>query len=119
MTRHHQIDYIEITVEDPARAKEFYGSAFGWQFNDYGPEYAGIRGGEGEVGGLGRGNPADAGPLTILYSDDLDATLQGVKEAGGTITREPYDFPGGRRFHFQDPDGNDLAVYTEVDENQH
>jgi predicted enzyme related to lactoylglutathione lyase len=121
---HHTIDYIEIPVTDVAAAKEFYGSAFGWQFNDYGPDYAGIRAadGEGEVGGL---NPvaADAsaregtgGPLVILYSDDLEASASAVEAAGGTVVDPPFDFPGGRRFHFTDPSGNRLGVWTEAPE---
>ncbi|MPZ53152.1 MAG: VOC family protein [Acidimicrobiia bacterium] len=117
MAGHHRIDYIEFTVTDPSRSRDFYGMAFGWEFNDYGPDYSGIRDDDGEAGGLARGNPQEAGPLPILYSEDLDSTLQSVRDAGGTITQEPYDFPGGRRFHFRDPDGNDLAVYTDVEEN--
>lgn len=112
---HHAIDYIELNVADLAAAKEFYGSAFGWTFNDYGPDYAGIRSpdGDGEVGGL---NPARApqrgGPLVLLYSDDLDATVEAVLGAGGEVVESPYDFPGGRRFHFADPSGNELGVWA-------
>jgi predicted enzyme related to lactoylglutathione lyase len=112
---HHAIDYIELMVTDLPAAKEFYSSAFGWAFNDYGPEYAGIRSpdGEGEVGGL---NPARApqrgGPLVLLYSDDLDATVTAVESAGGRILEGPYEFPGGRRFHFADPSGNELGVWA-------
>jgi uncharacterized protein len=110
---HHGIDYVELTVRDLAAAKQFYAEAFGWKFNDYGPEYAGIRGGDREVGGLHR---ADAlrlgGPLVILYSDDLDVSLAAVRSAGGRIVREPFSFPGGRRFHFADPSGNELGVWS-------
>lgn len=111
--QHHGIDYIEFTVTDMAEAKRFYGEAFGWEFNDYGPEYAGIRGGAGEVGGFRLGTEVAAGgPLVVLYSEDLEATLEGVREAGGRITTEPFEFPGGRRFHFEDPSGNELAVWA-------
>lgn len=111
---HHGIDYIEFTVTDMAEAQRFYGAAFGWAFTDYGPEYAGIRKGEGEAGGLRLDSEvAGGGPLVILYSADLEATLASVRAAGGTITTEPFDFPGGRRFHFRDPSGNELAVWSE------
>jgi len=111
--RHHAIDYIEISVRDVAAAKRFYGAAVGWQFNDYGPGYAGIRGADREMGGLALAdNVATGGPLVVLYSRDLDATLAAVRAAGGEITKNPFTFPGGRRFHFRDPSGNELAVWS-------
>ncbi|MCY1141195.1 VOC family protein [Actinoplanes sp. Pm04-4] len=111
---HHVIDYIEITVGDLAAAKRFYGEAFGWQFNDYGPEYAGIRRGAGEVGGLRAGEPVGVGgPLVLLFSSDLDASVEAVRAAGGQVVEGPYEFPGGRRFHFTDPSGNELGVWSE------
>ncbi len=114
---HHSIDYIEFTVADLAEAKRFYGAAFGWRFNDYGPEYAGIVGDGKEAGGLRQdAQVARGGPLVVLYSSDLDATLQRVRQAGGRIVTEPYGFPGGRRFHFADPSGNELAVWSETAE---
>ena len=111
--RHHAIDYIEITVRDVGEAKQFYGAAFGWRFADYGPTYAGIQGDEHEMGGLAQGEPlGPGGPLVVLHSHDLDATLSSVRSAGGAIVKEPYAFPGGRRFHFTDPSGNELAVWA-------
>jgi len=111
---HHAIDYIELTVIDMAAAKRFYGGAFAWQFNDYGPDYAGLRGEGREVGGLVRTDDLRlGGPLVVLFSNDLDASLQAVRDAGGAITTEPFEFPGGRRFHFTDPSGNELAVWAE------
>ncbi len=111
---HHAINYIEISVTDMAEAKRFYGAAFGWQFNDYGPDYAGIQKEGGEAGGLSLATAVSSGgPLVILYSDDLDASLVSVREAGGRISTEPFEFPGGRRFHFEDPSGNELAVWSE------
>ena len=112
---HHTIDYIELAAPDLGAARDFYSAAFGWEFNDYGGDYAGIRapGGEGEVGGLNpEGRPGPGGALVLLYSDDLDATVTRVREAGGTVTREPYEFPGGRRFFFRDPAGNELGVWA-------
>ena len=111
---HHQIDYIEIPVADMAESKRFYGEAFGWQFNDYGTDYAGIRKEGGEAGGL-RLEPdvVPGGPLVILYSENLEQSLASVRQAGGRITRDPFVFPGGRRFQFQDPSGHELAVWSD------
>lgn len=121
-TRHHDIDYVEIPVDDVDAAKAFYGAAFGWVFTDYGPEYAGIRGLDGagaEIGGLAHVEPADhpdvgrRHPLVILFSEDLDATARAVEAAGGVVSTPPYEFPGGRRFHLTDPAGNELAVWSQ------
>ena len=110
---HHAIDYIEISVTDMAEAKRFYEAAFGWQFNDYGPEYAGIRKEGGEAGGLRlEAEVATGGPLVVLYSEDLEASLASVRAAGGRIVLEIFAFPGGRRFQLADPSGNELAVYA-------
>lgn len=112
---HHSINYVELTVTDLAVAKAFYSEAFGWGFNDYGPAYAGIRGDDGEVGGLlvsSEGRPA-GGPFVILYSADLDESVRSIERAGGEITEGPYEFPGGRRLHFTDPSGNELGVWAE------
>lgn len=112
---HHTIDYVELAAPDLAAAKAFYRAAFDWSFNDYGPDYAGIqRIGGGEVGGI-RAEPEvrRGGPLVILYSVDLEASVQAVLDAGGQITTEPFAFPGGRRFHFTDPAGNELAVWSD------
>jgi uncharacterized protein len=112
---HHAIDYIEFTVTDVAKAKKFYGAAFGWRFNDHGPEYAGIQGEGREVGGFRQDATVQpGGPLVVLYSRSLDATLAKVREAGGRIVKEPFSFPGGRRFHFADPSGNELAVWSDA-----
>lgn len=110
--RHHAIDYVELPAPQLQASRSFYASAFGWEFNDYGPEYAGIRGPDPdgpEAGGLAVHGPAR--PLVLLYSDDLDDTLRAVVAAGGTVLVEPFDFPGGRRFHFADPSGNELGVW--------
>jgi uncharacterized protein len=81
---HHTIDYIEFTVRDLAAAKRFYANAFGWRFEDHGPDYAGIKGPEGEVGGLHRTTELrTGGPLVVLYSNDLDQSVVAVRSAGG------------------------------------
>lgn len=114
--RHHHIDYLELAVLDIADAKHFYAEAFGWTFTDYGPGYAGIcdltiEG--GEIGGLRLAQEVHSGgPLVLLYSDDLDVSVTSVLAAGGTIATAPYEFPGGRRFHFMDPSGNELGVWA-------
>src|SRR5262245_19499409 len=111
---HHAIDYIEIAVTNVAEAKRFYTAAFGWTFTDYGPEYAGIQGPGREVGGLRQDERVRAGgPLVVLYSKTLDVTLAKVKAAGGRIAKDTFGFRGGRRFHFTDPSGNELAVWSE------
>lgn len=114
---HHAISYIELGVTDLIAARAFYESAFGWEFNDYGPSYSGIRSpdGKGEVGGLTSASvPNGDGPLVLLFSEDLDATVEAVRAAGGRIAAAPYEFPGGRRFEFTDPSGNRLGVYAEA-----
>ena len=113
MNNHHSIDYIEFSVLDMAVAKEFYSQVFGWRFTDYGPEYAGIQGDGREVGGFAKANSLKSGgPLVVLFSHRLEETRDSVVAAGGTISTEIFSFPGGRRFHFIDPSGNELAVWT-------
>lgn len=110
---HHAMDYIEFRVRDLAAAKQFYTAAFGWQFTDYGPEYSGIQGAGGEVGGMHQTDDVrPGGPLVVLYSDDLEASRQAVIDAGGTIAKDIFSFPGGRRFEFTDPSGNELGVWA-------
>jgi predicted enzyme related to lactoylglutathione lyase len=109
-----RIDYIEFNVADIAAAKAFYGAAFGWRFTDYGPNYCEfddgrLKGGFTDLGPVGSG-----GPLVILYAEDLEAALSGVIQAGGTIAKPIAAFPGGRRFHFHDRDGYELAVWTKA-----
>ncbi|MGY1769877.1 VOC family protein [Blastococcus sp. SYSU D00813] len=116
--RHHTIDYVELTVTDLDRAQRFYAEAFGWEFTSYGPDYAGFRDGRAggaEAGGLRRDDVVrtGGGPLVLLFSADLDATVEAVRRAGGEVVAGPYGFPGGRRFHFTDPDGTELGAWSE------
>ncbi|MGY1685474.1 VOC family protein [Geodermatophilus sp. SYSU D00867] len=116
--RHHAIDYVELAVTDLDRTRRFYADAFGWRFTDYGPGYAGIQDPDDpaeEVGGLRLDDEVRAGgPLVLLYSADLDASVDAVTSAGGRVVDGPYAFPGGRRFSFTDPSGNQLGVWSET-----
>jgi predicted enzyme related to lactoylglutathione lyase len=107
-----QIDNIEFNVADIARSRKFYGEAFGWSFKDYGPAYCEFSDGR-LTGGLTIGDvPRPGGPLVILYADDLAEAQRKVEAAGGRITKPVFEFPGGRRFQFLDPDGYELAVWS-------
>lgn len=105
------INYIEFNVADVARAKRFYGDAFGWTFTDYGPDYCEFSDGHMK-GGFATGGVTPGGPLVVLYGGDLDDLQQRVTAAGGTIVKPVFDFPGGKRFHFADLDGYELAAWT-------
>ena len=109
----HQIDYIEFSATDIPATKAFYSAAFGWKFTDYGPDYVSFE--DGETGGGFSKAPAvtAGGPLVILYSTALEATQATVEKHGGRIAKPIFSFPGGRRFHFLDPSGNELAVWSD------
>ena len=110
-----RIDYVEFNVKDIERTRSFYGKAFGWTFTDHGSEYCEFNDGRLSGGFTTLGSVrSGGGPLVVLYAHDLPGTVKRVEEAGGKIVRPIYNFPGGQRFHFADPDGYELAVYTEV-----
>jgi len=111
-TADRRIDYIEFVTRDLPRAKAFYAAVFGWPFTDYGPDYASFHDGRIAGGFTAEGEVTLGGPLVILYADDLPATRSRIVAAGGTIVREPFAFPGGWRFHFTEPDGYELAVWS-------
>ena len=116
----NSINYIELRATDMAATKRFYGEAFGWQWVDYGPAYVSFTG-AGVDGGFHLDEESNDTPprqpvpsaLIVLYARDLEAALERVEEAGGTIAKPIFSFPGGRRFHFIDPNGNELAVWSE------
>ena len=114
MKTHHTIDYVEFPAGDLGGLKAFYGKAFGWSFIDYGPTYAAAEGAGLDNGFQADRDEAPAKPLVILYSADLEASLKAVTAAGGAITAPIFSFPGGRRFQFTDPSGNELAVWAET-----
>ncbi len=108
------LDYIELPAPDIAASKRFYGQVFGWTFTDYGPDYVAFVA-HGRDGGLDAGRKVvmEGGALVVLYANDLDAIEKKVAATGAEIT-EHHEFPGGRRFHFRDPNGNEIAVWTKA-----
>jgi predicted enzyme related to lactoylglutathione lyase len=111
-----RIDYIEFSVADIARSRAFYGKAFGWSFEDYGPGYCEFNDGRltGGFALVDENSVRTGGPLVVLYAEDLAEVQRRVEEAGARIVKPPFAFPGGRRFHFADPDGYELAVWSEA-----
>jgi uncharacterized protein len=109
MTQPLQIDYVEFYSPRLEATQAFLGSALGWEFVDYGPDYRDIQG-AGIGGGIERGE--GRGPLIVLRADDLEAALAQLRRAGAEITREIFAFPGGRRFEFREPGGTDMAVWS-------
>jgi predicted enzyme related to lactoylglutathione lyase len=105
-----KIAYLELPAQDLAASRGFYSSLFGWTFQDYGPTYTAFSN-SGTGGGL-NADPAErtSAPLVVIETQDLESTEQNIREAGGKITLPIFSFPGGRRFHFTDPAGNELAM---------
>lgn len=106
-----KISYVEFTSPKLEQTQAFLADAFGWGYVDYGDDYKDIRG-AGIGGGIERG--ATRPPLIVLQTDDLDAALQSVLDAGGKITRDTFSFPGGRRFQFTEPGGTEMAIFEEA-----
>jgi len=108
-----RMDYIEFPATDIVATKAFYEQVFGWKFTDYGPGYTSFADGR-LAGGFNKELPAvRGGTLVVIYARDLAATEAKVRAAGGQIVKDAFAFPGGRRFHFADPSGNELAVWSE------
>ncbi len=116
MPTDRKVDYIELPAGDFDAVQAFYEQAFGWSFTDYGAEYRAFTDGRID-GGFYRtaqhSSTTNGAALIVLFASDLEATLATVKAAGGSIVREIFAFPGGRRFHFADPNGNELAVWSD------
>ena len=109
-----RIDYVElpsVTAHEVTRG--FYTKAFGWDFTDYGPDYAATTNGDVDVGFNGQPGEALAAPLPVIRVDDLEAAFDAVSKSGGIIAKAIFSFPGGRRFHFIDPSGSEMAVWSE------
>jgi len=111
-----RINYLELPARDLDAVQRFYERAFHWRFTDYGPDYRAFQDGTMD-GGFYRTDKASStaagGALIVIYALDLEGTRATVVESGGTIVREIFSFPGGRRFHFADPNGNELAVWSD------
>ncbi|CAG0966346.1 lactoylglutathione lyase [Phycisphaerales bacterium] len=109
-----RVDYVELATHDTGATKVFYGAVMGWKFEDYGPGYTCFN--DGRLGGgftTDRKAASGVGPLVVLYVSDLEAAEKRVRDAGGRIVKPTFSFPGGRRFHFTDPSGNELAIWSE------
>ncbi|EKE87681.1 VOC family protein [Idiomarina xiamenensis] len=116
MKEHEKLNYVELAAHDLDTTKAFFSAVFEWQFTDYGDDYTAFSG-EGLDGGFYRAEQAslseNGGALLIFYSADIEATLNKVKMHGGRIIKPIFEFPGGCRFHFLEPSGNEFAVWSE------
>ena len=117
MDKHEKINYLEFPAKDIEATKSFFSTVFGWVFEDYGPEYtafsnAGIDGGFFKSDLTASTEKGSA--LIVFYSKALEQTQTKIEQAGGTIIKSTFSFPGGRRFHFGDPNGNEYAVWSDV-----
>jgi predicted enzyme related to lactoylglutathione lyase len=116
MNLHEKINYVEFPAKDLSATKAFFQSVFGWSFVDYGPDYTAFSD-QGLDGGFFQSDLASSSEkgaaLIVFYSDQLEATLAKVEKAGGSIVKPIFSFPGGRRFHFTEPSGNEFAVWSE------
>ena len=109
-----RMDYIEFPATDIAGSKRFYNAVFGWKFEDYGPDYISFHDGRLAGGFTKVAHIQHGGPLVVIYATSLKDAEAAVQAAGGKIVKPPFDFPGGSRFHFTDPNGNELAVWSET-----
>ncbi|HSG43511.1 MAG TPA: VOC family protein [Anaerolineales bacterium] len=116
MPTHNQINYIEMPATDISATKKFFGDVFGWEFVDYGPDYISFKN-DSVDGGFFisdlKASTTTGSVLVVLYSTELENTQSKVEASGGTIIKPIFSFPGGRRFHFTDPNGNEFAVWSE------
>jgi uncharacterized protein len=109
-----QIDYIELPAMNITTTQEFYTTVFGWKFEDYGPAYTNFSDGRLSGGFSTDYKTPSTSMLVVIYASDLAAIQTKIVAAGGAITRETFSFPGGKRFHFADPNGNELAVWSDA-----
>ncbi len=115
--KHEKINYIELPAKDFDAAKKFFSTVFGWTFTDYGPEYLAFSN-AGLEGGFFKSNlnssTINGSTLIIFYSEELENTKSKIEKAGGKIIKPIFSFPGGKRFHFTDPNGNEFAVWSDL-----
>ncbi len=114
MRKNGCVDYVELPGGKLDDTRRFYAAAFDWRFVEYGPSYVAVENAGVDAGLQGDAAEAPSAPLVILWADDLEAAERNVREAGGEISQPIFSFPGGRRFHFRDPAGNELAVWSEA-----
>jgi uncharacterized protein len=118
MNKHEKINYVEFPARDIPATRAFFRQLFGWSFEDYGPEYSAFSD-QGLDGGFYKAElsstVASGGALLVFYSQDLEDTQARVRQAGGVIVKPIFSFPGGRRFHFTEPSGNEFAVWSDRD----
>ncbi|HAG96019.1 MAG: glyoxalase [Pseudomonadales bacterium] len=116
MPEHEKLNYVELPARDLEATKAFFSSVFGWAFVDYGPQYTAFSN-QGLDGGFFQSDlmsdSQNGAALLVFYSNDLEQTLRKVSQAGGTVIKPIFAFPGGRRFHFREPSGNEFAVWSE------
>lgn len=113
---HEKINYVELPAQDIEAVKQFYAQAFGWTFQDYGPDYCSVTNAGLDAGFYRADQHSDTATgaaLIVLYSQTLEASQAKVLAAGGKVVKEIFSFPGGRRFHFTDPNGNELAIWSD------
>ncbi|MBB3608368.1 VOC family protein [Rhizobium sp. BK602] len=114
MSATYQIDYLEFPSTDGLKTRRFFEEAFEWSFVSYGPTYHAIEAAGIDAGIQGDAAEATGAPLPVVRTTDLEAAQRAVEFAGGVITRPAFDFPGGRRFHFREPGGCEMAVWISV-----
>lgn len=116
MSEHEKLDYVEYPAAKMKATQEFFSAAFGWSFDEFGPDYCAFSN-QGLDGGFYRSelysSTRNGSALLVFYSEDLDATLAKIEAAGGRIEKPIFEFPGGRRFHFCEPSGNEFAVWSD------
>ena len=117
MNQHEKINYLELPARDLAAVKRFFSTVFDWRFTDYGPEYTAFAASAGLDGGFYKADmqatTATGSALIVFYSEALEQTQAKIEQAGGVICKPIFTFPGGRRFHFTDPNGNEYAVWSD------
>ena len=117
MNEHEKLSYVEFPAKDIQATKQFFTEAFSWSFEDYGPEYTAFSN-QGLDGGFFRSNlesnTTNGAALLVFYSKDIEATQSKIEQAGGVVVKPSFSFPGGRRFHFVEPSGNEFAVWSDV-----
>ena len=109
-----RFDYVELPAKALDECARFYEAAFGWTLERFGPTYAATTTGDTDIGLQGDSNEAPVAPLPVVQVDDIEAAASAVEAAGGDILRPIFTFPGGRRFHFRDPGGNEIAAWSKI-----